>query len=115
MCCEPCWNDSLRGAKYANGSNAGIRNRDSSQRYVLARTGSDCSDGSGTAEQGSQQERCNVGEERLFPLEIFRGNIIFRNFVGFHFAAIRVRSVFDAADHLGFVVLSLFGQLRDAF
>jgi hypothetical protein len=56
----------------------------------------------------------NIGEERLFPLEIFRRNIVFWSFVRFHFATIRVRSVFDAADHFGFVVLTLFGKLRDA-
>jgi hypothetical protein len=51
--------------------------------------------------------------ERLVLLEVFRGNIIFGDFVRFDFPLIRVRSIFDAADNLGLVSLSLFGQFRD--
>jgi hypothetical protein len=37
MCRELGWDDSLQCAKHADPSNAGIRNRDSSQRSVLVR------------------------------------------------------------------------------
>lgn len=54
-------------------------------------------------------------KERLVLLKVFRGNIIFRDFVRLDFPLIRVRSIFDAADNLGLVSLPLFGQLRDTF
>ncbi len=38
MCREPGWNDTLHSAKHADRSDAGIRNRDSSERSVLVRT-----------------------------------------------------------------------------
>ncbi len=51
---------------------------------------------------------------RFFFVVLF-GNVVFRNFVGSHFALIGVRRVFHAANRFGFEILSFFFQFGHGF
>jgi len=52
---------------------------------------------------------------RLFVVLVFVGDIIVRNFAGFHFGFIGIGSAFDGVNDFGFEILSLGGKLLDAF
>ena len=51
----------------------------------------------------------------LFFIQIFAGDIIFRNFVGSNFLLIRVVSLFHAADDIGLECIAFFKKLVNAF
>ena len=52
---------------------------------------------------------------RLFFVEIFGGNIVFRHFMGFDFPLVGIRGILHAFDDFGFKRIALFEQLAHTF